>query len=125
MSRLLIVDDDPDMLIVIKSLLNKKGFKVSVFTDWDNAGEAIIEYDPQLILLDVFLSGVDGLEICKRLKTSTYTRHIPIIIFSVYPRVGETAIYEFGADDFIAKPFEVNDLVKKIHNVLSKKQESV
>ncbi len=125
MPRLLIVDDDMDLLMVVKSLLHKKGFKVSVFSDWDKAWEAIKTYDPQLIILDVFLNGVDGLEICKRLKSSTYTRHIPIIIFSSYPRVAETAIYEFGADDFIAKPFEVNDLVKKIHKVLSKKHESV
>ncbi len=125
MPRLLIVDDDIDLLTVVKSLLHKRGFKVSVYSDWDSAWEAIKTFDPQLILLDVFLNGVDGLEICKRLKSSTYTRHIPIIVFSSYPRVAETAISEFGADDFIAKPFEVNDLVKKIHKVLSKKHESV
>ena len=125
MPRLLIVDDDIDLLTVVKSLLNKRGFKVSIYSDWDTAWEAVKSYDPQLILLDVFLNGVDGLEICKRLKTSTYTRHIPIIVFSSYPRVAETAISEYGADDFIAKPFEVNDLVKKIHKVLSKKHESV
>ncbi len=125
MPRILIVDDDEDLLSVVKSLLHKKGFSVSVYSDWDNAWEAIKSYDPQLILLDVFLNGVDGLEICKRLKTSTYTRHIPIIIFSSYPRVAETAVAEFGADDFLAKPFEVNELVKKIHKVLSSKHESV
>ena len=125
MPRLLILDDDQDLLTVVKSLLHKKGFKCSVFSDWANAWQSIKSYDPQLILLDVFLNGVDGLEICKRLKSSAYTRHIPIIVFSSYPRVAETAISEFGADDFIAKPFEMNDLVKKIHKVLSRKQGSV
>lgn len=125
MPRILIVDDDKDLLTVVKSLLLKKGFKVSVYSDWENAWEGVKTFDPQLVLLDVFLDGVDGLGICKKLKSSAYTRHIPIIIFSSYPRVGETAIYEYGADDFIAKPFEVNELVKKIHKVLSKRHESV
>jgi DNA-binding response OmpR family regulator len=120
MSRLLVVDDDLDLLTVVKSLLRKKGFKVSTYSDWDKAWEAVKSYDPQLILLDVFLNGVDGLEICKRLKNSTYTRHIPIIMISSFPGVANTAIYEFGADDFIAKPFEMNELVKKIHRVISK-----
>ncbi len=81
----------------------------------------IKEFQPQLILLDVFLSGVDGLEICKQLKSSPQTKHIPIIIFSGYPRIAESVTYEYGADDFIAKPFEVNELVSKMHLVLSQK----
>lgn len=125
MSRLLIVDDDQDLLIVIKSLLAKRGFVVTTFLDWNNAWETITSVDPHLILLDVFLNGVDGLEICKRLKTSAYTRHIPVIMFSSYPKLAETAIAEFGADDFIAKPFEINDLVKKIHRVLDRNHQSV
>lgn len=125
MPRLLIVDDDKDLLTVVKSLLQKKGFDVFIHSEAENIAEAVRSYEPQLILLDVFLAGVDGLEVCKRLKAAPYSRHIPVIIFSAYPRVAETAIYEFGANDFIAKPFEVNDLVRKIHKVLSKKHESV
>lgn len=120
MPRLLIVDDDIDLLTVVESLLHKRGFTISGYTDWNNAWETVKSYDPQLILLDIFLKGIDGLEICKRLKSSTFTRHIPVIIFSSSSHMAETAIHEFGADDFIAKPFEVNDLVKKIHKVLSK-----
>ena len=125
MPRILIVDDDKDLLAVVKSLLHKRGFDVFILSDCENISEEVRECGPQLILLDVFLAGVDGLEVCKRLKSAPYSRHIPIIIFSAYPRVAETAIYEFGANDFIAKPFEVNELVRKIHKVLSKKHESV
>jgi CheY-like chemotaxis protein len=75
--------------------------------------------------MDVFLSGmVDGLDLCKKIKTSAYIRHIPVLIFSGYPRVAETAIYEFGADDFIAKRFEVDELVRNIHKLLSNKHKS-
>lgn len=121
MPRILIVDDDKDLLTVVKSLLRKRGFEVSAFLDWQNAWEAIKTYEPQLILLDVFLPGIDGLDVCKKLKASYFTRHIPVIIFSSYPNIAETAIYEFGADDFIAKPFEVNDIIKKIRHILSRK----
>ncbi len=77
------------------------------------------EIQPQLILLDVFLTGIDGLDICRQLKANPNTKDIPIIIFSAYPRVAQKVIYEYGADDFIAKPFEMEDLVNKVHSVLS------
>jgi DNA-binding response OmpR family regulator len=124
MSKILILDDDLDLLTVVKSLLRKKGFEVFAYTDWAKALEAVKTYKPQLILLDVFLTGIDGLDVCKKLKSSYFTRNIPVIMFSSYPNIAETAIYEFGADDFLAKPFEVNDLVKKMHHILAKKHVS-
>ena|ERR1035438_8798755 len=121
MPRIYVIDDDVDLLKVIKSLLQKRGFHVSVFSDWQAAAEVIKTLEPQLILLDVFLSGVDGLAVCQKLKTSPYTRHIPILIFSAFPRIAESAVHDYGADDFIAKPFEVGELISKMHAVLSKK----
>lgn len=125
MPRIFVIDDDKDLLKVVKSLLLKKGFDVSTYSDWEIANIALGKYEPQLILLDVFLSGIDGLDVCQKLKANGRTRHIPILIFSAYPRVAETAIYEYGADDFIAKPFELNDLIEKVHGILSHKNESV
>lgn len=125
MSKILILDDDLDLVTVVKTLLRKKGFEVFAFTDWQKAWEAVKSFKPNLILLDVFLSGIDGLDVCKKLKSSYFTRNIPIIMVSSYPNIAETAIYEFGADDFLAKPFEVNDMIKKIHHVLSKKHVTV
>ncbi len=125
MPRIFVIDDDKDLLKVVKSLLLKRGFDVSTYSDWEIANMALRRYQPQLILLDVFLSGIDGLDVCQKLKASAATRHIPILIFSAYPRVAETAIYEYGADDFIAKPFELNDLIEKVHGILSHKNESV
>jgi len=118
MPKILVIDDDNDLLEVTRSLLIKKGFEVETNNDWDDALQRIDTFEPQLILLDVFLNGVDGLDICKQLKSMPHTKHIPVLIFSAYPRVAEN-IYEYGADDFIAKPFEVNDLVIKMHSVLS------
>jgi len=124
MSKILILDDDLDLLTVVKSLLQKKGFDVSAYSDWHKALGAVRTYKPQVILLDVFLTGTDGLDICKKLKSSNFTRNIPVIMFSSYPNIAETAIYEFGADDFMAKPFEVNDMVRKIRRLLEKKHVS-
>ncbi len=119
MCKVLVIDDDKDLLDIIQSLLKKSGFEVETDDNWQNDFERIREFEPQIILLDVFLSGIDGLDICKQLKAHPFTSHIPIVIFSAYPRIAESVIYEYGADDFIAKPFEVNDLVAKLHSVLS------
>ena len=124
MPRIYVIDDDRDLLTVVKSLLLKKGFNVSTFVDWRLAKNAIKLFEPQLILLDVFLSGIDGLDICQKLKASPSTRHIPILMFSAFPKIAEIAIDDYGADDFIAKPFEVSDLIKKVHSVLSKRGQS-
>lgn len=119
MAKILVIDDDKDLLEVLKSLLTKKGFEVEVDENWDEGFSKIEKFQPQLILLDVFLSGVDGLDICRQLKSRPQTCDIPIIIFSAFPRMTEPVIYDYGADDFIAKPFEVNELIVKVHAVLS------
>lgn len=119
MPKIYVIDDDKDLLTVVKSLLQKKGFNVSTFIDWKIARNAIKFFEPQLILLDVFLSGIDGLDICQKLKASSRTKHIPVILLSAFPKIAETAIHDYGADDFIAKPFEVGELIKKVHRVLS------
>ncbi|HSQ45109.1 MAG TPA: response regulator [Ginsengibacter sp.] len=121
MPRIYVIDDDIDLLKVVKSLLLKRGFDVSIFSDWEAANCSMKIFEPQLILLDVFLAGIDGLDVCQRLKASPYTKHIPILLFSAFPRIAESAIHDYGADDFIAKPFEVGDLIKKVHSVLSMK----
>ena len=119
MCKVLVIDDDNDLLDIVQSLLSKNGFEIEVDNNWQSGFKKIIEFEPQIILLDVFLSGIDGLEICKQLKANPLTSHIPVVIFSGYPRIAESVIYDYGADDFIAKPFEVNDLVSKLHSVLS------
>jgi DNA-binding response OmpR family regulator len=120
MPKILVIDDDKDLLEITQTLLAKQGFEVEINVSWDDALRQIEIFKPQLILLDVFLNGVDGLDICKQLKTMQHTKDIPVLIFSAYPRVAESVIYEYGADDFIAKPFEINDLIVKMHSVLSR-----
>lgn len=119
--KIFVVDDDNDLLNVIHSLLSKRGFQVEINSNWNDGFNRISKFQPQLILLDVFLSGIDGLDICRQLKSTPQTQDIPVVIFSGYPSIAESVIYEYGADDFIAKPFEVNDLISKLHEVVSLK----
>lgn len=119
MPKVLIIDDDKDLLEITTYLLSKKGYEVAVCDNLEDALTTIASFKPGLILLDVFLNGIDGLDICRKLKSYPETRHLPIIIFSSYPSMGETAIFEYGADDFISKPFEVDELISKMHSVLS------
>ncbi len=118
MNSITIIDDDKELLKLVKTFLEKRGFSVSVFTDWFKAVKSIRLYQPQLIILDVFLKNIDGFDVCNRIKANPFTRHIPVLMFSGFPRVEETAIYEFGARDFISKPFAINDFIAKINSIL-------
>lgn len=119
MPRILIVDDDKDLLEITSALLSRQGFTVATALSSEEAYGQIESFCPQVILLDVFLSGVDGLAACQKIKEEPKNCEIPIVIFSGFPRTTESIIYDYGADDFIAKPFEINDLVAKLHKVLS------
>ncbi len=118
MSRILVVDDDTDILSVMEILLTMKGFEVEVTAKGENTFPKIDTFRPDLILLDVLISGHDGRTICKQLKSNEATRHIPIIMFSAHPGAAAT-IADYGADDFIAKPFDVNNLIQKVNTQLT------
>lgn len=117
MSRILVVDDDTDILSVMEILLTMKGFEVEVTAKGENAVPKINSFKPDLILLDVLISGHDGRTICKQLKSNKDTRHIPVIMFSAHPGAAAT-IADYGADDFIAKPFDVSHLLRKVNEQL-------
>lgn len=117
MSKILVVDDDIDILSVMEILLSMKGFDVEVISKGENTIPKIESFKPDLILLDVLISGYDGRVICKQLKSNKSTCHIPVIMFSAHPGAAAT-IADYGADDFIAKPFDVNNLMQKVNDQL-------
>lgn len=116
--KLLVVDDEQDILLFLKVILEEEGYIV-ITTDKDDYLEKLNDdLFPDLILLDMLLSGTDGRDIVKYLKMQDKTKHIPIIMFSAHPGARETA-KQAGANDFVAKPFEIDLLLKKIAQYLS------
>ena len=115
--RLLVVDDEPDILEFLQVILEEEGYAVIT----SDKGEYLEQLHngglPDLILLDVLLSGKDGREIVKYLKSQDETKHIPVIMLSAHPS-SEQAARVAGADDFVAKPFEIDLLLAKIASYL-------
>ncbi len=118
MKRILIVDDDIDILDVLKVVLKFHGFEVISTQQGNDVISKSLSFSPNLILLDVFLAGIDGRDICNRLKENSDTKEIPVIMFSAHSSKDEILQY-CSADDFIAKPFDINDLVGKINTLIS------
>lgn len=106
--NIFIVDDDPGIRDALELALNRNNYQLSVF----GTGEALLSEEfvtPDLILLDKQLPGIDGLDVCKKLKNQEQTSHVPIIILSASPHLNNMA-KQAGADDFLEKPFSIKTL---------------
>jgi len=115
--KVLVADDDPAILDVMRMMLEFEGYEVTTTPN----GATILQMDsglPDLLLLDIWMSGTDGRELCRKLKLNEKTKNIPIVLVSASKDVEHSA-REAGADDFIAKPFEMNELLQKIEKNIS------
>ena len=115
--KILIADDDPAILDSLKMILEFAGYDVSTTADGETVYKMEKEY-PDVLLLDIWMSGQDGRDICKFLKKETHTKDIPIIMISASRDVKGSA-KAAGADDFIAKPFEMEELLDKVKKYTS------
>jgi len=111
--KILLVDDEPDIVEFLQELLEEEGYTVAITDKAEYLEKLHHGGSPDLILIDVLLSGKDGREIVKHLKSQEETRHIPVIMFSAHPGAEKTA-RAAGADDFVAKPFEIDEVLAKI-----------
>ncbi|MDH4162268.1 MAG: response regulator transcription factor [Nitrospirota bacterium] len=119
--RLLVVDDDPDILRVLKANLELYGYEAAVAGTWAEARKSLDAQLPALIILDLTLPDGDGIEICRELKR-TYPK-IPIIMLTARDRVSDKVLgLETGADDYIVKPFETLELMARIKACLRRTQ---
>lgn len=121
MTKVLIIDDDPDVRTVINILLKKNGYEVETASRREEALEKLQQFQPSCVLLDVLLSGSDGRTLCQEIKTNEETKHIPVIMFSAHPGAAEK-IDSYGADGFIAKPLNGDTLLSKIEEVVNHKK---
>ena len=117
MKRVLVVDDNADILDIVRIFLESNGYEVFTTSKGDEILHDVVTYSPQIILLDVYLRGSNGVEICNQLKANSSTRHIPIIMFSAQTN-DYLILRKCAADDFIAKPFDEKILVEKIDHLL-------
>ena len=116
---ILVVDDERDILELVRYNLEKEGFKVSCVLSGYDALAAVQEAPPDMILLDLMLPDLDGLDVCRRLKEEEKTRQVPIVMVSAKGEDTDIILgLEMGADDYITKPFSPKILLARIRSVL-------
>ena len=122
--RILVIDDEKDLLELLEYNLSKEGYQVSGLTSGEAALKAVRINPPDLIVLDLMLPGIDGMELCRILKNDPHTRHIPILMLTAKSEESDVVVgLEVGADDYITKPFSPKVLMARIRTALRRKTE--
>jgi two-component system phosphate regulon response regulator PhoB len=120
--RILVVDDEEDLLELVNYNLSREGFRVECVATGEAALAAARKNLPDLIVLDLLLPSVDGLEICRRLKADEKTKHIPIIMLTAKSEESDMVTgLELGADDYMTKPFSPRVLLARVRAILRRK----
>lgn len=120
--RILIVDDDKGMVNAIKRILRLENgrYKLDAAFDGFDVGRKLLEFKPDLIILDIRMPGMDGYEVIKKIRQTQKNSCIKIIAISAYfEERGRHKVISAGADDFIEKPFETNEFLRRIQEILS------
>lgn len=117
--KILIVDDEPNIVISLEFLMNREGFEVVVAKDGEEALSNIQEQQPDLVLLDVMMPKINGFDVCKQIRSDPKLSDTRIIMLTAKGRAAEVAKgLELGADGYITKPFSTRDLVVQVKNLL-------
>src|SRR6266404_1883751 len=118
MERVLIVDDDPDIQRLVSYNLGKAGFEVTTAANGRKALESVQKQPPDLIILDLMLPDIDGMEVCRTLRHRDDSRRIPIIMLTARgEEIDRVVGFELGADDYVAKPFSPRELVLRVKSI--------
>ena len=116
---ILVIDDEKDLIEMVRYNLDKEGFDVISATDGHSAIEIAQRHKLDLIVLDLMMPGMDGLEVCKRLRTDARTGRVPLIMLTAKATEADRIVgLELGADDYITKPFSPRELVARIKAIL-------
>lgn len=121
--KILVVDDEEDLVELVKYNLEREGYGVICVGTGEDALTSAREDTPELIILDLMLPGVDGLDVCKDLKRNEKTRHIPVIMLTAKTEDSDIVSgLELGADDYITKPFSPRVLLARVKAALRRKK---
>jgi DNA-binding response OmpR family regulator len=112
--KILVVDDDLDILEVVGIILEGEGFQVELMENGKNIYERIASFNPNLIILDVMLGNMDGREICNSIKSTKETQDIPVIMISATHNLDQFIKKNCNPDDFLEKPFDFVNLIHKV-----------
>ena len=119
MARVLVVEDDRDIAELVRRYLEKSGFDVEILSSGRDALTALAQQPPDLVVLDLMLPHVDGLDICRAIRSNAATAAVPVIILTARTEEAERILgLELGADDYIAKPFSPSELVARVRALL-------
>jgi two-component system alkaline phosphatase synthesis response regulator PhoP len=125
MSKILIIDDESDVREIIRYNLTKEGYEVDIAEDGLKGIKKVGEFNPDLIILDMMMPGMDGVEVCHQIRSSTKYNHIIICFLSARNEdYSQVAGLESGADDYLAKPVSPRVLVSKVKSLLRRKHEN-
>lgn len=113
-TKIFIADDEADILEILQLMLKTHGYQVTTSTDPNVVFDYKASELPDIILLDIWMSGLDGRDVCKQLKETELTKNIPVIFVSANSNIMDIA-KECNANGYIAKPFEMSHLLKTIH----------
>src|SRR5688500_6554208 len=115
--RVLVVDDDPTVSDVVRRYLERAEFEVTLAEDGPGALSAVAQSRPDLVVLDLMLPGIDGLEVCRRLRADDAS--LPIVMLTALGEEGDRVVgLSLGADDYVTKPFSPRELVLRVQSVL-------
>jgi DNA-binding response OmpR family regulator len=116
---LLIIEDDPDIVELVQYNLEREGFRVAAARDGERGLQEASSTHPSLILLDLMLPGMEGLEVCRALRQNRGTRRIPLVILTAKGEETDIVLgLEMGADDYVTKPFSPRELTARVRAVL-------
>lgn len=114
----IVVDDIPDNLFLIQTTLEDQGYRIELFSDGLSALAAIEKTPPDLVLLDVMMPVIDGYEVTRRIRQNKYLPYIPILLITAHDQPSVVKGLDAGADDFIRKPFDMNELLARVRSLL-------
>ena len=123
--KILIVEDESDLIKLLKYNLEKEGFRVSYATDGSIALAEVRRDPPDVVILDLMLPGLDGLEVCRQLRRSDKFSRIPVLMLSARSEEADRIVgLELGADDYVTKPFSMREVVARVRALLRRNEQA-
>ncbi|GAA0786779.1 response regulator transcription factor [Marinobacterium sediminicola] len=124
MPHVLVVDDEPNILLSLEFLMQQAGFSVATAPDAEQALELIHQQCPDLLLLDISLPGMSGFDLLERLRAAEATRKLPVVMLTAHGReVEKEKGMALGANDYVTKPFSTRELVSRVQALLADTQQ--